>query len=61
MHMADLVPREVAERWLAYLRAELPTLAFKCSTQRQTQHLGAGKRAVPGGKGAKVTQVVELD
>lgn len=32
---ADLVPREVAEKWLTYLRAELPTVAFKCSTQKQ--------------------------
>ena len=36
---ADLVPREVAEKWLAYLREELPTVAFKCSTQQQASHL----------------------
>lgn len=53
LNAADLVPREVAERWLTYLRAELPTLAFKCSTQRQAQNLAAGRRAVPGGRGAK--------
>ena len=39
LHAADLVPREVAEKWLAYLREELPTVAFKCSTQQQASHL----------------------
>lgn len=51
-HAVDLVPREVAEQWLTYLRAELPTLAFKCSTQRQATNLAA-RRGAPGGKGAK--------
>ena len=37
---ADLVPREVAEAWLKYLREELPTVAFKCSTQKQATNLG---------------------
>lgn len=38
--MADLVPREAAEKWLKYLREELPTVAFKCSTQEQKSNLG---------------------
>ena len=46
----DLVPREVAERWLKYLREELPTVAFRCSTQRQAANLT--QRSVPVGKGA---------
>ena len=37
---ADLVPKEVVEAWLKYLREELPTVAFKCSTQKQTSNLG---------------------
>jgi hypothetical protein len=37
---ADLVPREVAEAWLAYLREEVPAVAFKCSTQKQATNLG---------------------
>ena len=37
---ADLVPREVAEAWLKYFREELPTVAFKCSTQKQASNLG---------------------
>eukprot|EP00897_Mesotaenium_endlicherianum_P007562 jgi/Mesen1/6834/ME000351S05950 len=35
----------VAEKWLKYLREELPTVAFKCSTQAQKAHLG--QRAMP--------------
>lgn len=38
LNKIDLVPREVVEKWLSYLREELPTLAFKCNTQ--TQHGG---------------------
>lgn len=37
--MKDLVPKEVVERWMKYLRNELPTVAFKSSTQSQSQHL----------------------
>lgn len=36
----DLVPREAAEKWLKYLREELPAVAFKCSTQEQKSNLG---------------------
>jgi nuclear GTP-binding protein len=35
----DLVPREIAEQWLKYLRNEFPTIAFKASTQNQRHHL----------------------
>ena len=34
------MPREVVEDWLKHLREELPTVAFKCSTQRQATNLG---------------------
>lgn len=47
---ADLVPREVAESWLKYLREELPTVAFKCSTQRQAANLG--QRRLPSASSA---------
>jgi nuclear GTP-binding protein len=40
MNKIDLVPREVVEEWLKHLREELPTVAFKCSTQRQATNLG---------------------
>jgi len=45
------VPREVAEAWLAYLREELPTVAFKCSTQKQTANLG--QRRLPAAAAAE--------
>ncbi|CAM6009160.1 unnamed protein product [Sphagnum balticum] len=40
LNKIDLVPREVVERWLKYLREELPTVAFKCNTQQQRTNLG---------------------
>ncbi|KAL2610589.1 hypothetical protein R1flu_029162 [Riccia fluitans] len=43
LNKIDLVPREVAEKWLKYLREELPTVAFKCSTQQQRTNLGRKK------------------
>ena len=35
----DLVPKDNVEKWLKYLRNELPTVAFKASTQSQKQKL----------------------
>lgn len=45
----DLVPREAVEKWLKYLREELPAVAFKCSTQEQRTNLGwkSSKAAKP--------------
>lgn len=45
----DLVPREAVEKWLKYLREELPAVAFKCSTQEQRSNLGwkSSKAAKP--------------
>ncbi|XP_057427141.1 guanine nucleotide-binding protein-like NSN1 [Lotus japonicus] len=40
LNKIDLVPREALEKWLKYLREELPTVAFKCSTQQQRSNLG---------------------
>ncbi|KAI3682618.1 hypothetical protein L1987_82716 [Smallanthus sonchifolius] len=40
LNKIDLVPREAAEKWLKYLREELPAVAFKCSTQEQKSNLG---------------------
>ncbi|XP_031236354.1 guanine nucleotide-binding protein-like 3-like protein [Mastomys coucha] len=33
LNKIDLVPKEIVEKWLEYLRNELPTVAFKASTQ----------------------------
>jgi nuclear GTP-binding protein len=35
LNKVDLVPRENVEQWLKFLREELPTVAFKCSTSKQ--------------------------
>ncbi|KAJ1544235.1 Guanine nucleotide-binding protein-like 3 [Nowakowskiella sp. JEL0078] len=40
LNKIDLVPRPVVEAWLKYLRNELPTVAFKASTQSQRENLG---------------------
>ncbi|TPX58124.1 hypothetical protein PhCBS80983_g03353 [Powellomyces hirtus] len=40
LNKIDLVPREVVEQWLKYLRNEFPTIAFKASTQAQRNNLG---------------------
>ncbi|KAJ2223696.1 nuclear GTP-binding protein nug1 [Coemansia sp. RSA 1807] len=40
LNKIDLVPRDVIEKWLKYLRHEFPTLAFKASTQDQRKNLG---------------------
>ncbi|KAL1565180.1 Guanine nucleotide-binding protein-like nsn1 [Salvia divinorum] len=52
LNKIDLVPREAAEKWLKYLREELPAVAFKCSTQEQKSNLG-WKSAPKAGKGGK--------
>ncbi|XP_041000328.1 guanine nucleotide-binding protein-like 3 [Juglans microcarpa x Juglans regia] len=40
LNKIDLVPKEAVEKWLKYLREELPIVAFKCSTQQQRSSLG---------------------
>lgn len=40
LNKIDLVPKKIVEEWLAYLREELPAVAFKSSTQKQAQNLG---------------------
>lgn len=41
-----MIPREVAEQWLKYLRNEFPTIAFKASTQSQRHNLGQSSMSV---------------
>lgn len=52
LNKIDLVPREALEKWLKYLREELPTVAFKCSTQEQRSNLG-WKSLPKAGKSSK--------
>lgn len=40
LNKADLVPTDVLKQWLQYLRNQLPTVAFKSSTQKQNNKLG---------------------
>ncbi|KAI0218800.1 Guanine nucleotide-binding protein-like 3 [Lamellibrachia satsuma] len=43
LNKIDLVPKENVEAWLKYLRKELPTVAFKASTQTQKDNLSHSK------------------
>ncbi|XP_044523422.1 guanine nucleotide-binding protein-like 3-like protein [Gracilinanus agilis] len=43
LNKIDLVPKELVEKWLAYLRNEFPTVAFKASTQQQNRNLQQSK------------------
>ena len=54
--MIDLVPKEALEKWLKYLREELPTVAFKCSTQQQRLNLAWRKST----KKAKSSDILQL-
>ena len=46
LNKIDLVPKNVSEAWLKYLRREFPTIPFKSSTQSQRSHLGQSKLRV---------------
>ncbi|XP_042053532.1 guanine nucleotide-binding protein-like NSN1 [Salvia splendens] len=58
LNKIDLVPREAAEKWLTYLREELPAVAFKCSTQKQKSNLGR-KSTPKAGKGGKASNLLQ--
>ncbi|XP_061639925.1 guanine nucleotide-binding protein-like 3-like protein isoform X1 [Phyllopteryx taeniolatus] len=39
LNKIDLVSKEIVAKWIKYLRNEFPTVAFKASTQQQSQNL----------------------
>ncbi|XP_072522564.1 guanine nucleotide-binding protein-like 3-like protein [Salminus brasiliensis] len=39
LNKIDLVPKDLVEKWIKYLRNEFPTVAFKASTQQQNKNL----------------------
>jgi len=39
LNKVDLVPKDIVQKWLKYLRNEFPAVAFKASTQNQKQKL----------------------
>eukprot|EP00124_Ichthyophonus_hoferi_P000076 Ihof_evm29s2 gene=Ihof_evmTU29s2 len=43
LNKIDLVPKDVVQQWLKYLRNLFPTIAFKASTQTQKNNLGQSK------------------
>ena len=43
---ADLVPKDNLEQWLKHLRTQLPTIAFKASTQTGQSKLGQSNLTV---------------
>ncbi|KAL6502953.1 Guanine nucleotide-binding protein-like nsn1 [Orobanche hederae] len=53
-----LIPREAVEKWLKYLREEVPAVAFKCSTQEQKSNLG-WKSALKAGKAGKANNLLQ--
>lgn len=58
LNKIDLIPKESAEKWLRYMREEMPTVAFKSSTQAQKSNLGR-KRKSKGGKAGGVVSLQE--
>lgn len=48
LNKIDLVPKDVLEGWLKYLRREFPTVAFKASTQSQRSNIGQLRGNVEG-------------
>ncbi|KAK3032142.1 hypothetical protein RJ639_034967 [Escallonia herrerae] len=62
LNKIDLIPREAVEKWLKYLREELPTVAFKCNTQEQRSNLGwksASKHAKASSKATKPSNLLQ--
>jgi len=56
LNKADLIPRDVLDKWLKFLRKTTPAIAFKASTQNQSQKLGQRKFLNAKSKSDKLMQ-----
>ena len=63
LNKVDLVPPDVTQRWLTYLRQYFPTLPFKASTQKKGEMgsaAGAGKLSSYGSEAYGGDQLLQL-
>ncbi|XP_040263840.1 guanine nucleotide-binding protein-like 3 [Bufo bufo] len=60
LNKIDLVPREIVEKWLQFLSNQLPTIAFKCSTQVQEKSLKENPECIQGTTGTVCHRAVSL-
>ncbi|KAK4702851.1 nuclear GTP-binding protein, partial [Phenoliferia sp. Uapishka_3] len=61
LNKIDLVPPPVVQAWLAHLRLQAPTIAFKSSTQQQRTHLSASSLHTPNSaSGSSTKPLMEL-
>ncbi|KAL8281448.1 hypothetical protein RQP46_006132 [Phenoliferia psychrophenolica] len=61
LNKIDLVPPPVVQAWLAHLRLQAPTIAFKSSTQQQRTHLSASSLHTPSSaSGSSTKPLMEL-
>ncbi|KXS17794.1 P-loop containing nucleoside triphosphate hydrolase protein [Gonapodya prolifera JEL478] len=61
LNKIDLVPKEVVDKWLKYLRRDFPTIAFKSSVQQQRNNLArTGKGAAPGSGSGSADTLLQL-
>lgn len=58
VNKADLIPREILDKWLKYLRGFFPTVPFKASTQSQRGNLG--RKRLSKGKYKKALQNIKV-
>lgn len=57
----DLVPPQVVQSWLEYLRTQAPTIPFKSSTQEQRRNLSASSVHTPtSASGSSTKPLMEL-
>ncbi|CAH1405445.1 unnamed protein product [Nezara viridula] len=58
INKADLIPRDILDKWLKYLRGSFPTVPFKASTQSQRGRLG--RKTLSKSKHRKAQQNIKV-